>query len=158
MSTRKIKKKVKSKKTTKEEEILNEIFKNTEEAHYDPKEIDALFQETNVVMSPTLKETVNTKDSKLKETIVEYVGEALNPEGGEVTVEMVVQVMASDFPEFLLAVAEENWIRGYHQALYDSDLGKKILDEQNQEMYKQNVELAKGFNEAKASVIENLDE
>mgnify|MGYP003306908048 FL=1 len=85
------------------------------------------------------------------------MGEALNPESGEVTVEMVVQVMANDFPEFLLAVAEENWIRGYHQALYDSDLGKKILDEQNQEMYKQNVELAKAFSQAKENVVENLD-
>lgn len=155
MSTKKIKRKVKSKKNTKEQDILNQVFKGVDDTYYDPKEIDALFQETNVVMSPSLKEEVETKDNKLKEMIVEYVGDSLKPENGEVTVEMVVQVMASDFPEFLLAVAEENWIRGYHQALYDSDLGKKILDEQNQEMYKQGVELAKGFSEAIDATTKN---
>jgi hypothetical protein len=27
--------------------------------------------------------------------------------------------MANEFPEFLMAVAEENWIRGYQQAFDD---------------------------------------
>ena len=43
----------------------------------------------------------------------------MNPETGEVTVENVVDIMAHEFPEFLLAVAEENWVRGYEQGLYD---------------------------------------
>ena len=33
--------------------------------------------------------------------------------------EMAVQVFAAEFPEFLLAIAEENFIRGYQQALDD---------------------------------------
>ena len=30
--------------------------------------------------------------------------------------------MAQEFPEFLMAIAEENWIRGYHQAPTDVDM------------------------------------
>ena len=59
------------------------------------------------------------KDNPLREMIVEYVGNKLDPENGEVTVEMVVDVFSTDFPEFLLPVAEENYIRGYTQALED---------------------------------------
>ena len=65
-----------------------------------------------------LTENVNT-DNELKEFIVNYVGNKLDPEGDQVTVEMVVEVVAKEFPEFLLAIAEENWIRGYKQAFDD---------------------------------------
>ena len=157
MSTKKIKKRVKAKKVKQEEELLNEIFKDVDQAYYDPKEINALFQEDNVVISPTLKEKVQAGDNTLKDMIVEYVGNDTQPENGEVTVEMVVQTMSRDFPEFLLAVAEENWIRGYHQALYDSDLGKKILEEQNKEIYENNVQIAKGFSEAKNKTVEKAN-
>ena len=60
-----------------------------------------------------------SKNSPLKELIVEYVGNKLKPENDEITVEMVVDVFSTDFPEFLLPVAEENYIRGYTQALDD---------------------------------------
>ena len=40
--------------------------------------------------------------------------------------------MAEEFPEFLLAIAEENWIRGYHQALTDVEVGEKLAKEQEQ--------------------------
>ena len=52
---------------------------------------------------------------------VEYVGEKLQPENGEVTVEMIIDVLADEFPEFVLAVAEENFIRGYKQAFVDME-------------------------------------
>ena len=65
-------------------------------------------------------------DSDLKNMLVEYVGESLNPDDQNVTVEMIVDVVAKEFPEFLLAVAEENWVRGYQQALQDADEGEKI--------------------------------
>jgi hypothetical protein len=44
---------------------------------------------------------------------------------------MIVHAMADEFPEFLLAVAEENFIRGYQQALYDVDYGP--LKQENNE-------------------------
>ena len=77
----------------------------------------------------TLKETVET-DTEMKDWLVNYVGERHDPDSGEVTVEMIVETMATEFPEFLMAVAEENWIRGYHQALNDVDAGQKIIEEE----------------------------
>ena len=68
-------------------------------------------------------------DNELKDFIVQHVGAKLNPEKEEVTLDMVVNVLAEDFPELILCVAEENWVRGYHQALIDVDTGKKIENE-----------------------------
>jgi hypothetical protein len=64
---------------------------------------------------------VVSPDTEMKEWLVNYVGEKHNPDDEEVTVEMIVATMANEFPEFLMAVAEENWIRGYHQAFDDLD-------------------------------------
>lgn len=58
-------------------------------------------------------------DGKLKYEIVNYVGSKLDPENGEVTLEMVISVLAEEFPELMLAVAEENFIRGYRSGLDD---------------------------------------
>jgi hypothetical protein len=66
-----------------------------------------------------LKDTKVEKDSELKEWLVDYVGNKEDPEDGGVTVEMIVNTVAREFPEFLLLVAEENFIRGYDQALSD---------------------------------------
>ena len=83
-----------------------------------------------------LKETVNT-DTVMKNWLVNYVGEQHSPEGDTVTVEMIVEIMAKEFPEFLMAVAEENWVRGYHQALEDTNIGRQAaeseLELQNEE-------------------------
>jgi len=57
----------------------------------------------------------------MKKWLVNYVGERLNPENDEVNVEMIIQVMAEEFPEFLMPIAEENFIRGYRQAINDVD-------------------------------------
>lgn len=72
-------------------------------------------------------------DSDLKNMLVEYVGESLDPDDQNVTVEMIVDVVAKEFPEFLLAIAEENWVRGYQQALQDADEGEKIYQKMLQE-------------------------
>ena len=69
-------------------------------------------------------------DTDLKNILVEYVGEKKSTDGN-VTVEMIVETMATEFPEFLMVIAEENWIRGYHQALDDVDAGQKVLEEQS---------------------------
>ena len=57
--------------------------------------------------------------NEMKKWLVNYVGEKLNPENDEVNVEMIIQVMAEEFPEFLMPIAEENFIRGYRQAIND---------------------------------------
>ncbi len=62
-------------------------------------------------------------DGDLKETLVEYVGTKLSPVNDEVTIEMVIDVLASEFPELVLAIAEENFLRGYSTGLTDSEHG-----------------------------------
>jgi hypothetical protein len=56
--------------------------------------------------------------SGLRQLVVNYIGERLVVDE-EVTIDMAVEVFAAEFPEFLMAVAEENFLRGYEQALTD---------------------------------------
>ena len=78
--------------------------------------------------NPALSEVVEPNND-LKNILVEYVGEKLNPGNDEVTVEMIVEVMAKEFPSFVMVLAEENWIRGYQQAIDDVDLGRQLAEE-----------------------------
>src|SRR3990167_5166485 len=57
----------------------------------------------------------------LRNFIIQYVGMKLNPEDGRVTMEMFIQVLAEEFPEIVMAIAEENFMRGYEQALQDTE-------------------------------------
>jgi hypothetical protein len=82
------------------------------------KEIKEL--ETN----PALEQKV-IGTTGLKDLVVNYIGEKLDPENEEVTLEMTINRFASEFPEFLLTVAEENWMRGYAQGLEDSTTNKE---------------------------------
>ena len=75
--------------------------------------------------TPTLEQEVE-KSGPLQDWLVTYVGDLMTPEDNRVTVDMIVQVMAKEFPDFLFAVAEENWIRGYQQALTDIEIGEQI--------------------------------
>ena len=76
--------------------------------------------------NPELLEPVE-KSNELKEWLVNYVGNKYNPDSDEVTVEMIIKTMAEEFPEFLLVLAEENFIRGYQQALADIDEGENLM-------------------------------
>ena len=78
--------------------------------------------------NPTLEEVVESEND-LKNMLVEYVGEKLEPEDGNVTVAMIVDVLAEEFPDFVMVLAEENWIRGYHQALEDVESGRTAYEE-----------------------------
>ena len=86
--------------------------------------------------NPELSSVVDPSND-LKNFLVEYTGETLQPENSEVTVEMIVEVMARDFPGFVLAMAEENWVRGYQQALDDVDTGQKIVEDIANDQQKQ---------------------
>ena len=68
--------------------------------------------------NPVLME-VPLSNTELKKWLVDYVGSQHGPGNGEVTVEMIVETVSQEFPEFLLVVAEENFFRGYEQALMD---------------------------------------
>jgi len=67
-------------------------------------------------------------ENPMKEWMVNYIGEKHDPEDGSVTVEMIIETMAVEFPEFLLALAEENWLRGYRQAIADIDEGQRLAE------------------------------
>lgn len=69
-------------------------------------------------------------DNPMKEWLVDYVGNKMKPENGEITVELIVEAMAQEFPDFLMVVAQENWLRGYQQALYDVDYGELRKNEE----------------------------
>jgi len=86
----------------------------------DDKTNNSLLQET----------VVEDSANPLKKMIVEYVGGKLKPENDEVTLEMVVNELANEFEELVLPLAEENWIRGYHQAMEDVPEGEKLYQEQ----------------------------
>ena len=73
--------------------------------------------------NPDLEKPVEAT-SGLKELVVNYIGNRLEAEE-MITVDMAVQVFAAEFPEFLMAVAEENFLRGYEQALIDVEQAEK---------------------------------
>ena len=80
-------------------------------------------------MTETLGEE-SWPEGPMKSVLVDYVGSTNDSE--EVTVEMIVETMAEEFPEFLMLIAEENFIRGYQQAIHDVDEGRKLLEEHNE--------------------------
>ena len=82
------------------------------------REGETVIGEQEVHENPMLAMAVD-KDSKLKEMLVEYVGAKLDKE--EVTVHMIVETLAAEFPEFVFAFAEENFLRGYQLGLDDAD-------------------------------------
>jgi hypothetical protein len=80
---------------------------------------EKILTEEEVHTNPLLAMTVEPdEDSELKQFLVEYVGTKLENE--EVTVNMISEVLATEFPEFVFAFAEENFLRGYQLGLDDA--------------------------------------
>jgi hypothetical protein len=71
-----------------------------------------------------LSGVVVAAENPLKQILLEYVGNkfATEEDDGEfeVTVQMIVETLAHEFPEFVMIMAEENWIRGYQQGIDDA--------------------------------------
>ena len=74
--------------------------------------------EKEIHTNPMLAMVVE-KDTELKTYLVEYVGKKLDCEN--VTVNMIAEVLATDFAEFTLAFAEEHFLRGYQLGLNDAE-------------------------------------
>ena len=85
----------------------------------------------NTVENPELYEVVE-QDNDLKSFIVEHVGTKLSPKDNNVTVEMIVEVLAEEFPEIVMVLAEENWIRGYEQGITDVESGMLLMEQENE--------------------------
>jgi len=90
-------------------------------------QLDFKSEEEYINENSSLKITMpEDHNSVLKDYIVNYVGQHSSPEDDVVTLEMIIEIMAEEFPEFVWALAEENWVRGYEQALLDVDSGKEL--------------------------------
>jgi len=79
---------------------------------------EKVITESEATENPVLGMTVENGESELKDFLVNYTGTKLDQE--EVTVQMIADVLASDFPEFAFSFAEENYIRGYQVGLDDA--------------------------------------
>jgi len=81
---------------------------NEEESHITEKELH-----TNPMLAMAVE-----PDTDFKNLLVDYVGEKFDQE--EVTVNMIAETLAAEFPEFTFAFAEENFLRGYQLGLDDA--------------------------------------
>ncbi len=68
-----------------------------------------------------LKKEVQVVINSLKELLVTYTGDKVKPVDGIVTLQMVLEVLADEFPEVVLALAEENYLRGYQECTNDRE-------------------------------------
>ena len=87
--------------------------------------------EQEIHTNPMLAMAVE-KDSELKRYLINYVGSKLckgDDEETPVTVHMIVEILALEFPEFVFAFAEENFLRGYQLGLDDVRLLKRSPEE-----------------------------
>ena len=84
--------------------------------------------ENNLEKNENLTNEVQA-DSELKDLIVNYVGTKKSPDNNEVTLQLVLDTFSEEFPEFVLPLAEENFIRGYNQALFDVDESNRAMQE-----------------------------
>jgi len=65
--------------------------------------------------------------NELQEDLVRHAGSRINQQEDQVTIGQVIGVLASEFPELVITIAEENWIRGYKQGLEDAQIAE-VMD------------------------------
>ena len=92
---------------------------------------DKTITETQATENPILAMTVENGESELKDFLVNYTGTKLDEE--QVTVQMIADVLASEFPEFAFSFAEENYIRGYQLGLEDAFRSIQVDSEEKPE-------------------------
>tara|TARA_R110000824_G_scaffold142003_5_gene308901 strand:- start:49 stop:360 length:312 start_codon:yes stop_codon:yes gene_type:complete len=76
--------------------------------------------ENEIHSQPLLAVANITGESELKDYLIEFTGNRLNPDDEIVKVHMIAEVLAAEFPEFVYAFAEENFLRGYKLGLEDA--------------------------------------
>ena len=81
------------------------------------KDINDLVTEEDFHTNEMLAMSVSA-DNELKDMLVTYVGTKFDKE--DVTVNMIIETLAHEFPEFVYAFAEENFLRGYQLGLDDA--------------------------------------
>lgn len=74
-------------------------------------------KETSNNLLELLNEEVSSETS-FKKLLVDHV-KTIQKEPKNVTFQQIIEAFSDEFPEFILAMAEENWVNGYTQALKD---------------------------------------
>jgi hypothetical protein len=82
------------------------------------------------LVNPLLAVQSASGESELKDFIINFTGNKVSPNNNEVSINMISEVMAAEFPEFAYAFAEENFVRGYELGLEDAS---KLFKEQTKE-------------------------
>lgn len=72
------------------------------------------------------KEDSEQPELHLRNFLIQYTGFKLNPEDEKITLQMLIHVLADEFPEIVMAIAEENFMRGYQQGIQDVETMSKI--------------------------------
>jgi len=80
---------------------------------------EKVISEEEAHINPLLATTPNN-DSELKQFLINYAGAKLQPEDKRVKVPIIAETISAEFPEFLFAIAEENFLRGYKLGLDDA--------------------------------------
>jgi len=80
---------------------------------------EKIITEAELHTNPLLATTPDN-DSELKQFLINYTGEKLHPGDEQVTIHMIIETLAADFPELIYVVAEENFLRGYKLGLEDA--------------------------------------
>ena len=60
--------------------------------------------------------------NEIQEDLVRHVENKINVHKDQITIGQVIGILASEFPEIVIAIAEENWVRGYKQGLDDAEI------------------------------------
>lgn len=85
--------------------------------------------ENDIKTNPLKQELTVEKETEqqkpLRNFLIQHTGRRVNPEDDQVTLEMIIAVLADEFPEVVMALAEENFMRGYQQALQDVETIKQ---------------------------------
>lgn len=68
-------------------------------------------------------------DSQLMEMIVQYTGMKFQPADEQVNLQMIISTLAEEFPSLILALSEEQFVRGYEQALEDVEAMRIKMEE-----------------------------
>lgn len=85
-------------------------------------------EKLDVSVKEDIRQREVVPNNSLRQMFVDYVGEKVQPEDGRVTVDMVVSVLSDEFPEFVLAMAEQNFLQGYKQAFKDMEKWNKKVN------------------------------
>jgi hypothetical protein len=99
--------------------MTNENEQDTSVEQEAPPENVRTEEDVKREIAETLQSTVLEGQSTVKDFFVQYVSHAASIETEKVTVETCLNVLAAEFPEVMMPLAEGNFMFGYQTAMND---------------------------------------